>query len=33
MTCYYVKEDHKLYLLLGPAMAQAVMCRSVTSEF
>jgi len=33
MTRYYVKEDHKLYLLLGRVMAQAVICQPVTSEF
>jgi hypothetical protein len=37
MFCRYSwhcdKEDHKLYLLLGLVMAEAVMCRPVTSEF
>jgi hypothetical protein len=33
LTWYYVKEDLNLYLLLGRVMAQAVMCRPVTSEF
>ena len=33
MTWCYVKEDHKLCLLLGRVMAEAAMCRPLTSKF